>query len=103
MIELRDRKCAQHYGEDVWARADGKTKACFNFLCGNHTRNLPTVRYNKVPLPAILTQLLCLDLLPHNIPVPYPHSQIYDNWLQNELGEQMRLAKAACGKPSTLS
>ena len=47
MIELRDRKCAQHYGEDGWARADAKTKACFNFLCGNHTRNLPTVRFQQ--------------------------------------------------------
>ena len=49
MIELRNRKCALYYGEDVWAKADAKTKACFNFLCGNHTRNLPNVRFNKVP------------------------------------------------------
>ena len=49
MIELRNRKCAQYYGEDnVWAKADAKTKACFNFLSGNHTRNLPNVRFNKV-------------------------------------------------------
>ena len=52
MIDLRNRKCAQFYGEDVWAKADAKTKACFNFLCGNHTRNLPNVRFNKVsPCP----------------------------------------------------
>jgi hypothetical protein len=48
MMELRDKKCKVHYGEDVWALAGSKTKAIFNFLCGNHTRNLPVVRYNKV-------------------------------------------------------
>jgi hypothetical protein len=51
MMELRDRKCAEHYGEEAWAGADSKTKACFNFLCGNHTRNLPNVRFNKVYTP----------------------------------------------------
>jgi hypothetical protein len=54
MVELRDRKCAEHYGEDDWAHADAKTKACFNFLCGNHTRSLPNVRYNKVKSPHTL-------------------------------------------------
>ena len=48
MVELRDRKCSEHYGADVWGLASSQTKACFNFLCGNHTRNLPIVRYNKV-------------------------------------------------------
>ena len=76
MIELRDRKCAQHYGEDVWARADAKTKACFNFLCENHTRNLPTVRFNKVPRPAVHTQTLSLDPVPNPNTTPVP----YDNF-----------------------
>ena len=49
MVELRDRKSSEHYGANVWNNADKKTKACFNFLCGNHTRNLPVVRFNKVP------------------------------------------------------
>ena len=48
MLEVRDRKCRDHYGEDVWAAAAPKTKAYFDFLCGNHTRNLPVVRFNKV-------------------------------------------------------
>jgi hypothetical protein len=48
MVELRDRKCSEHYGVYVWALASAQTKACFSFLCGNHTRNLPIVRYNKV-------------------------------------------------------
>ncbi len=65
MIELRNRKCAEHYGEDVWASADGSTKACFNFLCGNHTRNLPTVRFNKVTLPAVLAYSPLISLHPY--------------------------------------
>jgi hypothetical protein len=54
MLEVRDRKCRDHYGEDVWAAAAPKTKACFDFLCGNHTRNLPVVRFNKV------SSILCM-------------------------------------------
>jgi hypothetical protein len=41
----------------------------FDFLCGNHTRNLLVVRYEK-------------------------H---YDAWLEDELGEQLRVAHAASG------
>jgi hypothetical protein len=48
MLAVRDRKCREHYGEDHWSRAEPKTKACFDFLCGNHTRNLPVVCFNKV-------------------------------------------------------
>jgi hypothetical protein len=44
-------------------------KACFDFLCGNHTRNLPVVRFNKA----------------------------YNGWLYVQLGEQMRIAKQAAG------
>ncbi len=65
MVELRDRKSCDHYGDNVWMQADKKTKACFNFLCGNHTRNLPVVRFNKVPNPTLtltLTQTLALTL-----------------------------------------
>jgi hypothetical protein len=67
MIELRNQKCAEHYGEDVWASADRSTKACFNFLCGNHTRNLPTVRFNKVNRPAVLPFSLILFIRPYTI------------------------------------
>ncbi len=48
MLDLRGRKSIAHYGENVWSNAEKQTKACFNFLCGNHTRNLPVVRFNKV-------------------------------------------------------
>jgi hypothetical protein len=66
MMELRNRKCAAHFGEDVWIHADKKTKACFNFLCGNHTRNLPVVRFNKVSTNYI-TFIPCITLIPYPI------------------------------------
>ena len=65
MVELRDRKSSEQNGENVWLQADKKTKACFNFLCGNHTRNLPVVRFNKVTTPPLTftpTQTLALTL-----------------------------------------
>ncbi len=62
MLELRARKSIALYGENVWSNADIQTKACFNFLCGNHTRNLPVVRFNKVRLSQHLTLTLILTL-----------------------------------------
>ena len=41
----------------------------FDFLCGNHTRNLLVVRYEK----------------------------LYDAWLEDQLGEQLRAVRAATG------
>jgi hypothetical protein len=69
MSELRNRKCIEQFGATVWSQADNKMKACFDFLCGNHTRNLPVVRFNKA----------------------------YNGWLYLQLGEQIRVAKQAAG------
>ena len=69
MSDLRNRKCEEQFGAEVWSQADNKMKACFDFLCGNHTRNLPVVRFNKA----------------------------YNGWLYVQLGEQMRIAKQAAG------
>jgi hypothetical protein len=55
MMEQRNLKCAEHFGEEAWLNADTQAQACFNFLCGNHTRNLPVVRFNKVPCTIALT------------------------------------------------
>jgi hypothetical protein len=92
MLELCDRKSIAHYGDNVWSNADKQTKACFNFVCGNHTRNLPVVRFNKVSLSQ------------HSYPITYPGRlqpipllKAYDKWLYGELEEQMRLAKLASG------
>ena len=60
MLEVRDRKCRDHYCEDVWAAAAPQTKACFDFLCGNHTRNLPVVRFNKVRFLLCLHATCCM-------------------------------------------
>ena len=91
MLEVSDRKCREHYGEDVWELAEPKVKACFDFLCGNHTRNLPVVRLNKVIF--ILTYTVnprYLNLTPSLI-------QAYETWIQKELGEALRVAKMATG------
>jgi hypothetical protein len=69
MIELRNRKCSEQVGANVWSEADKRIKACFDFLCGNHTRNLPVVRFNKE----------------------------YDKWLYAQLGGQIWVAKQAAG------
>ena len=50
LMELRHRKCGEHFGEENWNQAGKEAQACFNFLCGNHTRNLPVVRFNKVAI-----------------------------------------------------
>jgi hypothetical protein len=60
MLELRDRKSCEHYGDDIWSQANKQMKACFDFLCGNHTRNLPVVRSNKVALTMRLALILTL-------------------------------------------
>jgi hypothetical protein len=45
MIKLRDRKCAQHYGEDVWTRKDKEKDKALVFsqsqllIVANHTCN----------------------------------------------------------------
>ena len=91
MLQVRERKCREHYGEDVWAAAEPKAKACFDFLCGNHTRNLPVVRFNKVNGPHC----------PHTAPVLPNRTtqtlQAYEQWIQTELGEAMRAAKMSTG------
>ena len=114
MVELRDRKCSEHYGADVWALASGEKRACYNFLCGNHTRNLPIVRYNKVHrlrtlflnltlnlcwcVVDVLVGCCCLGLLLLLSPCLVGNTcQVYDQWLHGELGEAIRVAKAACG------
>ena len=93
MIELRNRKCAEHYGEDVWASADASTKACFNFLCGNHTRNLPTVRFNKVqPLQLFnfsysLTTTLTVDPVPNPFNLDLRQLATTGTWRRDEGGK----------------
>ncbi len=65
MIDLQQRKKREYLGEEGWELASAKSKAIFNFLCGNHTRNLPIDRFNK----------------------------LYDKWLEVTLGAAIREAK----------
>jgi hypothetical protein len=46
-----------------------EAKACFDFLCGNHTRNLPIDWFNR----------------------------LYSKWIQTEIGEDLKMAKTAAG------
>ena len=91
MLEVRERKCREHYGEDVWEKAEPKVKACFDFLCGNHTRNLPVVRFNKVIF------ILTYTTIPRFLNLTPCLVQAYETWIQKELGEALRVAKMATG------
>jgi hypothetical protein len=66
MLELQERKKREFLSEDVWESIDPKAKACFNFLCGNHTRNLPIDRFNL----------------------------LYGKWLECSLGARMKEASS---------
>jgi hypothetical protein len=65
MVELRDVKARQYHGEDKWATMTPQAKVCFDFLCGNHTRNLPIDWFNR----------------------------LYNKWLHSEIGEAIAKAK----------
>ncbi len=69
MVELRTAKAREFHGEEKWASMTPLAKACFDFLCGNHTRNLPIDWFNR----------------------------LYNKWLQGEIGESLKLAKTAAG------
>jgi hypothetical protein len=44
MMELQQRKKRDYLSDDVWELTSPESRAIFNFLCGNHTRNLPIDR-----------------------------------------------------------
>ena len=69
MLELRDVKAREFHGEDKWKDMEPEAKACFDFLCGNHTRNLPIDWFNR----------------------------LYCKWIQTEIGEDLKIAKTAAG------
>ena len=69
MASVRDEVGEEYFGTDEWDGRDNKAKPMFDFLCGNHTRNLLAVRFEKR----------------------------HDAFLEAELGEALRAAKTACG------
>ncbi len=48
MIQLQERKKREYLSDEVWENKSLKCKSVFNFLCGNHTHNLPIDRFNKL-------------------------------------------------------
>jgi hypothetical protein len=73
MASVRNEVGQEYYGLDEWDSKDNKAKRMFEFLCGNHTRNLLAVRFEK------------------------PH----DQYLKAELGEALRAAKTAISTEKT--
>jgi hypothetical protein len=69
MVQLREQKARLFHGDAKWDAMEPESKACFDFLCGNHTRNLPIDWFNR----------------------------LYNKWLQNEIGEDIKMAKSATG------
>ena len=69
MASARNEDGRDHFGIDAWNGKDNKAKPMYDFLCGNHTRNLLAVRFEKR----------------------------HDQYLEAELGEALRAAKSASG------
>ena len=69
MVELREVKARQFHGDDKWDDMAPSAKACFDFLCGNHTRILPIDWFNR----------------------------LYNRWLVTEIGEAVKTAKSTSG------
>jgi hypothetical protein len=69
MALTRDEIVQEFYGAEEWDGKENKAKPMFDFLCGNHTRNLLAVRFEKR----------------------------HDAFLEAELGEALRAARTASG------
>jgi hypothetical protein len=69
MACVRNEDGEEHYGVEEWDGKENKAKPMFDFLCGNHTRNLLAVRFEKR----------------------------HDQFLEVELGDALRAAKTASG------
>ena len=69
MVELQEDKARAYHGDDAWEDLDPCQKVVHDFLCGNHSRNLLVDRFNE----------------------------LYDIFLDRELGEAIREARQASG------
>ncbi len=47
VLELRETSGKLYYGEDEWNDLPSDEKPWFDFLCGNHSRNLPLDQWNR--------------------------------------------------------
>jgi hypothetical protein len=63
IMDLQQRKKREYLSDDVWELASPESRAIFNFLCGNHTRNLPIDR-----LVPYIYALMTIETLTVTIP-----------------------------------
>jgi hypothetical protein len=47
VLELREISGRLHYGADEWDALPAGQRSWFNYLCGNHTRDLPLDEWNR--------------------------------------------------------
>jgi hypothetical protein len=47
VLQLRDISGGLHYGADEWDALPAGERSWFDYLCGNHTRNLPLDEWNR--------------------------------------------------------
>jgi hypothetical protein len=47
VLEMRETSGRLHYGEDEWKALPAGERSWFDYLCGNHTRNLPLDQWNR--------------------------------------------------------
>ena len=47
VLELRETSGKLHYGEQEWEDLPSEEKPWFDYLCGNHSRNLPLDQWNR--------------------------------------------------------
>lgn len=63
---LRETSGQLFYGYDEWETRAEEDKPWFDFLCGNHTRNLPMDAFNKVNQNYTEPRLYFLNQHPYN-------------------------------------
>jgi hypothetical protein len=47
VLELRETSGRLYYGEEEWLALPAEDRSWFDYLCGNHTRNLPLDQWNR--------------------------------------------------------
>ncbi len=87
---LRETSGQLFYGYDEWETRVEEDKPWFDFLCGNHTKNLPMDEFNKVYNIYTYVKLLLLNQQ------PYLHQE-FDAYLRRKLDEDIAALTAEYG------
>ena len=72
--DLVETKGVEFFGAEVWAARPAEQRCALDFLCGNHTRNLPPNAFNE----------------------------LFELWLNEELGDSFEMCTNASGLNSRL-